>query len=119
MTVRRRSAAESRIYVELLALLDAIERAEAADPPTAFLIPPSRRGAAPSGAETPEKVQVTLHLDGETAKWIRASGRGFQARVNRVLRNYMLEATARAEARATPLLAPPRRSGGAVSGGAG
>jgi hypothetical protein len=47
MTVRRRSAAESRIYVELLALLDAIERAEAADPPTAFLIPPSRRGAAP------------------------------------------------------------------------
>jgi uncharacterized protein (DUF4415 family) len=110
MTVRRRSATESRIYVEFLALLDAIERAEAAAPPPVGLpMPPPGTHPDPDG---PARVHATLFLDEETAKWIRSTGRGFQARVNRVLRNYMTAATARAEARERRLLPAPRRFSG-------
>lgn len=112
MTVRRRSATESRIYVEFLALLDAIERAEAAAPPPAVAMPPRRPGKQQSDPDAAETVQTTLFLDEETAKFIRSTGRGFQARVNRVLRNYMQEASARAEARERRLLPAPRRFSG-------
>ncbi len=108
MTVRRRSATEARIYTELLALIDAIERAEAESLPPAVVLPPSRRCLVPSGPDAPERVRDTLFLDGETLKWFRATGRGYQRRMNLVLRSYMLEAVAREAARARPLLAPPR-----------
>jgi uncharacterized protein (DUF4415 family) len=117
MTVRRRSAAEARIYTELLALIDAIERAEAGGPPSPVALPASRRCVSPAGPDAPEKVQDTIFVDAETAKWFRAGGRGFQRRINLVLRSYMVEAVARAETRARKLLAPPHNEdGGGVSG---
>jgi uncharacterized protein (DUF4415 family) len=41
--------------------------------------------------ELPEsKEQVTLRLDRDVLRWFRASGRGYQTRINAVLRSYYL-----------------------------
>jgi uncharacterized protein (DUF4415 family) len=112
MTVRRRSATEARLYTEMLALIDAIERAEAEGPPSPVVLAPSRRCLTPAGPDAPEKTQLSISVDAETAKWFRAGGRGFQRRINMVLRSYMLDAVARAETRARKLLAPPPEEDG-------
>jgi len=38
----------------------------------------------------PRKVHVTLRIDGDVAKWFWRQGEGYQARMNAVLRAYML-----------------------------
>ena len=38
----------------------------------------------------PRKVHVTLRLDGDMAKWFWQQGEGYQARMNAVLRCYMM-----------------------------
>jgi len=38
----------------------------------------------------PKRVRVTARYDEEVAKWFRASGPNYQARMNAVLRTYML-----------------------------
>ncbi len=38
----------------------------------------------------PHKQQVTFRLDGDVLKWFRNMARGYQARINAVLRLYML-----------------------------
>ncbi len=39
---------------------------------------------------TPPKTSLTLRLDADLAEWFRDQGRGYQARMNAVLRAYML-----------------------------
>jgi uncharacterized protein (DUF4415 family) len=39
---------------------------------------------------TPPKTSLTLRLDADMAAWFRAQGRGYQTRMNAVLRAYML-----------------------------
>ena len=39
---------------------------------------------------TPPKTSLTLRLDADMAAWFRGQGRGYQARMNAVLRAYML-----------------------------
>jgi uncharacterized protein (DUF4415 family) len=46
-----------------------------------------RRGL---GAE-PRKEQVTLRMDADVLKWFRSLGRGYQTRINALLRAYMAE----------------------------
>ena len=43
----------------------------------------------------PRKVHVTLRLDGDVAKWFWRQGEGYQARMNAVLRAYMLAKAAK------------------------
>ncbi len=43
----------------------------------------------------PRKVHVTLRLDGDVAKWFWRQGEGYQARMNAVLRAYMLAKVAK------------------------
>ena len=43
----------------------------------------------------PRKVHVTLRLDGEVAKWFWRQGEGYQARMNAVLRAYMMAKAAK------------------------
>lgn len=38
---------------------------------------------------TPRKEQVTLRVDADVLEWFRASGSGYQTRMNGVLRAYM------------------------------
>jgi uncharacterized protein (DUF4415 family) len=44
------------------------------------------------GVEPPQpKEQVTLRLDRDVLEWFRAKGRGYQSRINTVLRAYYLQ----------------------------
>ena len=44
-----------------------------------------RRGLRP----LPRKQQVTLRLDADVLEWFKAQGKGFQSRINALLRAYM------------------------------
>lgn len=37
----------------------------------------------------PAKEQVTLRIDGDVLEWFRAQGRGYQTKINALLRAYM------------------------------
>ncbi len=44
-----------------------------------------RRGLRPA----PKKVQLTLRVDSDVLAWFKAGGRGYQTRINALLRAYM------------------------------
>ena len=44
-----------------------------------------RRGLKPS----PGKTQLTLRVDDDVLKWFKSQGRGYQTRINALLRAYM------------------------------
>lgn len=44
-----------------------------------------RRGPKPA----PNKQQVTIRLDDDVLEWFRAQGKGYQTRINSLLRAYM------------------------------
>ncbi len=37
----------------------------------------------------PRKASVTMRLDSDVLRWFKAQGRGYQTRINRILRMYM------------------------------
>jgi uncharacterized protein (DUF4415 family) len=39
--------------------------------------------------KNPDKVAVGLRLDGDVLRWFKARGKGYQTRINAVLRRYM------------------------------
>ena len=39
----------------------------------------------------PRKKQLTLRIDGDVVDWYKSQGRGYQTRINSLLRAYMLE----------------------------
>ena len=53
-------------------------------------IPHAWRDIETNHPVTPKKVRVTTALDADVAKFFRATGRGYQAKMNDVLRLYML-----------------------------
>jgi uncharacterized protein (DUF4415 family) len=58
-----------------------------ADPETLVLM---RFGRTPSRSSSPAQGAVTLRLDRGVLRWFRANGRGYQTRINAVLRSYYL-----------------------------
>ncbi len=56
-----------------------------------------RRGLKPA----PRKSQLTLRLDSDVLDWFKGQGRGYQTRINALLRAYM-EAHRKQSARARP-----------------
>ena len=58
-------------------------------------IPPLNESFFKKAAETwpPAKQQLTIRLDADVLKWLKANGRGYQTRINRILRAAM-ESTA-------------------------
>ncbi len=44
-----------------------------------------RRGLKP----TPKKQQITIRVDNDVLEWFRAQGRGYQTKINALLRAYM------------------------------
>ena len=44
-----------------------------------------RRGLKP----VPRKEQLTLRIDGDVLKWFKKQGKGYQTRINQLLRAYM------------------------------
>jgi uncharacterized protein (DUF4415 family) len=49
------------------------------------------RGAVRNPFCRPVKRQVTVRLDADVIAWLRIPGKGYQSRLNRLLRNAMLE----------------------------
>ncbi|MGH9893766.1 MAG: BrnA antitoxin family protein [bacterium] len=67
-----------------------IERRAAGDPDTRLTTPAFWRNARlvlPAGTG---KDVVTLRLDRDVLKWFKGRGRGYQTRINAILRAYML-----------------------------
>ena len=53
--------------------------------PEQFARATARRGLKP----LPRKQQVTLRIDADVLQWFKDSGRGYQSRINALLRAYM------------------------------
>jgi uncharacterized protein (DUF4415 family) len=54
-------------------------------PPEMFARSVVREGLKPA----PRKSQVTLRIDGDVLAWFKKQGRGYQTRINALLRAYM------------------------------
>ena len=50
----------------------------------------------------PTKQQLTIRLDADVLNWLRANGRGYQTRINRILRAAMESMPPRLPSTATP-----------------
>ena len=70
-------------------------RAAAESDADAALTTPGFWDAAQLVLPRPSKAQVTLRLDSDLLDWFRAQGRGYQTRINAVLRSYMEHARQR------------------------
>jgi len=90
MTERKRSKSEERSYAALeqelseqRRWLDYFRLKEA-------FIPPDWDRIETEIPVRPRKTRITACLDADMVKWFRAMGHGYQARMNGVLRSYML-----------------------------
>jgi uncharacterized protein (DUF4415 family) len=95
------------------AQLAALREAQERDDPVDYSdIPPLDeafwRAAKPNPFFRPAKEQVTVRLDADVLAWLRADGRGYQTRLNDVLREAMLR-----EAPPSSAPAPATPPGGA------
>jgi len=61
----------------------------------------------------PAKQQLTIRLDADVLNWLRANGRGYQTRINRILRAAM-ESTPPRRLRSTPAPKKNTRSRGVL-----
>jgi uncharacterized protein (DUF4415 family) len=61
----------------------------------------------------PTKHQLTIRLDADVLNWLRANGRGYQTRINRILRAAM-ESTPPRQSGAKPALKKNTRSRGVL-----
>ena len=95
VTERKRTKAEERAYSELH---DLSSRSRAAELEKWNQLPRAQGAHAAArvgrdrarGAGPAAQVRVTTTYDEDLAKWFRAMGHGYQARMNAVLRAYML-----------------------------
>jgi uncharacterized protein (DUF4415 family) len=61
----------------------------------------------------PAKHQLTIRLDLDVLEWLKANGRGYQTRINRILRAAMeSQIPRRARSTTVPKKTPPSRRGG-------
>lgn len=90
MPDRRRTKAEERSYAALIGELHELEYWRNNDLLKRRAIPSEWYGLARSVPTRPRKVRVTAAFDAEVVRWFRSMGHGYQARMNAVLRAYML-----------------------------
>ena len=87
---RKRTKAQQRAYSELTNDLYWQERDLEVWKRQTRMIPYQWYGLHIQAPCVPRKKQLTLRLDEDMVKWYRGLGRGYQARMNQVLRTYML-----------------------------
>jgi uncharacterized protein (DUF4415 family) len=101
MAERRRSKTEERAYAEPQDKLRELNHLRL-EMTTAFLrlqfdtMPPSWAGIEEAVPTRPRKVRITALYDEDVARFFRIMGQGYQARMNAVLRAYMLAIVGRA-----------------------
>ena len=78
-------------------------------------IPPLDRSffTKATAAWPPVKQQLTIRLDADVLHWLKAHGRGYQTRINRILRAAM-ESQPPRQSRSTPAPKKSTRSRGAL-----
>lgn len=89
MPERRPSKTEERSFTRMLEELEAQEWAFERFKRTRSLVPEGWQAAARRAPVAPRKAKLTLSLDDDMIKWFRGLGRGYQPRMNAVLRAYM------------------------------
>ncbi|MDP4021711.1 BrnA antitoxin family protein [Methylobacterium sp. NEAU 140] len=77
------------LRADVRALDDAEIERRAAEDPDAGLVPPGFWDEARVVPPEP-KEQITLRLDADVLRHFRASGKGYQSRINAVLKSYVL-----------------------------
>lgn len=89
MTKAKRSKTEEQSFELMLDVLG--EQMEEVDrlKRSLDLVPPGWHRVAREAPVAPPKTKVTLKLDGDMLAWFRGLGRGWQPRMNAVLRAYM------------------------------
>ena len=70
--------------------------------------------AKAAAAWTPAKRQLTIRIDVDVLNWLKANGRGYQTRINRILRAAMESKPPRRSHSATPALKKSARTRGAL-----
>ena len=89
MTDRKRSKTEEQSFDRMLSALgeqmEEVDRLKRA----MELIPPGWHKVARETPVTPPKSKVSLKLDDDMVTWFRSLSRGWQPRMNAVLRTYM------------------------------
>jgi uncharacterized protein (DUF4415 family) len=90
-TTSRKSVTDETDYERLAAMTDKdIDFSDTPEiPAEMFARGIVRRGLKP----TPRKRQLTLRVDGDVVDWYKKQGRGYQTRINSLLRAYMEEHT--------------------------
>jgi uncharacterized protein (DUF4415 family) len=89
MLDRKRSKTEERSFARMLADLEDQEADFERFKLTRRLVPPGWHSVERRTEIKPKKTKLTVTLDADMVKWFRALGRGYQPRMNAVLRAYM------------------------------
>ena len=89
MTDRKRCKTEERSLAKLLDDLEEQEIAFEIFKRTRSLVPPGWHSVESRAPVKPKKTKLTVTLDADMVAWFRALGRGYQPRMNAVLRAYM------------------------------
>ncbi len=87
---RRRNIAQEKAYVELMMTLGDVELWLKQSRQKDALIPPDWHRVERDVPVRPRKAKLTAALDADMVKWFRGMGLGYQARMNSVLRSFML-----------------------------
>ncbi|MER2510692.1 BrnA antitoxin family protein [Amaricoccus sp.] len=90
MTERKRTKRQERSYAEMLAHIAELEDWNRRDRLKRAAIPRDWYEIAAKTPTKPRKVRLTAGYDADVARWYRSLGQGYQARMNAVLRAYML-----------------------------
>lgn len=88
--IRKRTVAQEKSYAELMLGLDELETWLRNDKLKARLVPDDWRRIERDIPVRPKKTKLTATFDADTVKWFRGLGLGYQARMNAVLRSFML-----------------------------
>jgi uncharacterized protein (DUF4415 family) len=89
MLDRKRSKTEERSFALMLDDLESEEIAFEISRRSRSLVPPGWNPAGNRAGIKPQKTKLNLSLDADMVKWFRGLGRGYQPRMNAVLRAYM------------------------------
>ena len=89
MADRKRTPVERRELNRMITDLEEMEIDMKCNAMTRSLIPPGWQSAELTAPCKPARQKITVTLDAEVVKWYRALGRGYQWRMNVILRAYM------------------------------
>lgn len=92
---KERNVTEEIAYSKLMVELDDLDRYWSQAKLKEKLIPAAWHSVERDVPVRPRKTKITADFDADMVKWFRGMGLGYQARMNQVLRTWMLSVIAR------------------------